>query len=69
MRSTREVQERELPTESAAMRVPPRNRWQVLLIEYELIDAFGTHVQQRIWSSGLVLVGLTMVGISFLAVS
>ncbi len=69
MRSTREVQERELPAESAAMRVPPRNRWQVLLIEYELIDAFGTHVQQRIWTSGLVLVGLTMVGISFLAVT
>ena len=69
MRSTREVQDGELPGESAAMRVPPRSRWQVLLMEYELLDAFWTHLHQRIWTSGLVLVGLSMVGISFLAVT
>ena len=69
MRSTREVQdgERGLPGESAAMSVPPRNRWQVLLIEYELLDAYWTHLHQRVWMSGLVLVGLTMLGIGFLA--
>ncbi len=69
MRSTREVQDGELPGESAAMRVPPRSRWQVLLMEYELLDAYWTHLHQRIWTSGLVLVGLSMVGISFLAVT
>ena len=69
MRSTREVQDGELPGESAAMRVPPRSRWQVLLMEYELLDAYWTQLHQRIWTSGLVLVGLSMVGISFLAVT
>lgn len=69
MRSAQEVQngERGLPGESATMRVPPRNRWQVLLIEYELLDAYWTHLHQRVWMSGLVLVGLTMLGIGFLA--
>ena len=68
MRATREVQDGEQSAESATMRVPPRNRWQVLLIEYELLDAYWTHLHQRIWMSGLVLIGLSMVGISFLAV-
>ena len=69
MRATREAKDGEMPGESAAMRVPPRNRWQVLLIEYELLDAYWTQLHQRVWMSGLVLVGLSMVGISFLAVT
>lgn len=69
MRSTRDTQDIEhgLPGESATMRVPPRNRWQVLLIEYELLDAYWTQLHQRVWSSGLVLVGLTMLGIGLLS--
>ena len=67
MRNTREVQDGEMPGEAAAMRVPPRNRWQVLLIEYELLDTYWAQLHQRIWMSGLVLVGLTMVGISWMA--
>ena len=67
MRSTREIQDGEMPGEAAAMRVPPRNRWQVLLIEYELLDTYWAQLHQRIWMSGLVLVGLTMVGVSWMA--
>ena len=67
MRNTREVQYGEMPGEAAAMRVPPRNRWQVLLIEYELLDTYWAQLHQRIWMSGLVLVSLTMVGISWMA--
>ena len=43
-----------------------RGRWQVLLIEYELLDAYWSQLQQRVWMSGLVLVSLSMVGIVFL---
>ena len=67
MRNTREVREDTLPGEAAAMRVPPRNRWQVLLIEYELLDAYWSQLHQRVWMSGLFLVGLSMIGIGFLA--
>ena len=67
MRNTRELQDDGLPAEAAAMRVPPRNRWQILLIEYELLDAYLSQLHQRVWSSGLFLVGLTMIGIGFLA--
>jgi high-affinity Fe2+/Pb2+ permease len=45
---------------------PSRGRWQVLLIEYELLDAYWSQLQQRVWMSGLVLVSLSMVGIVFL---
>lgn len=55
------------PGETLAMRVPPRNRWQVLLMEYEMLDSLQTQINQRIWLSGLFLVGLTMVGLTFLA--
>ncbi len=67
MRNTRELREETLPGETAAMRIPPRNRWQVLLIEYELLDAYWSNLQQRIWMSGLFLVGMSMIGIGFLA--
>lgn len=67
MRSAREAQESETLGEAATMRVPPRNRWQVLLIEYELLDSYWAQIHQRIWMSGLVLVGLTMIGISWMA--
>lgn len=49
------------------MKVPPRNRWQVLLVEYELLDAYISQLTSRVWSSGMVLIGLSMLGISFLA--
>ena len=67
MRNSREVRDDGLPGESATMRVPPRNRWQVLLIEYELLDAYWSQLHQRVWMSGLFLVGLSMIGIGFLA--
>jgi len=69
VRETRERREGALPAEEAAMRVPPRNRWQILIIEYELLEGYWAGLQQRIWMSGLVLVGLSMVGIAFVAVS
>ena len=65
--SARTAREETLPGETAAMRVPPRSRWQVLLIEYELLDSFNADIQSRVWMSGLVLVGLSMVGLVFMA--
>ena len=69
MRNTREVRDDVVPGESAAMKVPPRNRWQVLLIEYELLDAYWAQLHQRVWMSGLVLVALSMLGLTFMAVA
>jgi hypothetical protein len=45
------------------MSVPPRNRWQVLMVEYELLDSYVGQVGQRVWTSGLVLVGLSLLGL------
>ena len=39
---------------------------QVLLIEYEILDSFWTHQHQWIWLSSLVLITLSMLGITFL---
>jgi len=70
MKETPDTSESKAQTgEWATMKVPPRSRWQVLLMEYELLDVYWTHIHQRIWMSGLVLVGLSMVGIAFLAVA
>ena len=69
MRNTREVREDALPGEAAAMKVPPRNRWQILLIEYELLEVYWSQLHQRVWMSGLFLVGMSMVGLTFLAVT
>mgnify|MGYP006100072117 FL=1 len=41
---------------------------QVLLIEYEILDSFWTHQHQWIWLSGLVLITLSMLGITFLPI-
>jgi hypothetical protein len=49
------------------MKVPPRNRWQVLLIEYELLDAYWSQLHQRVWMSGLALIGLSMLGMTTLS--
>ncbi len=68
-RETRQPREDTLLAEEAAMRVPPRNRWQVLLIEYELLDGYWAGLQQRIWMSGLFLVGMSMLGIAFVSVT
>ncbi|MBI4311066.1 MAG: hypothetical protein HY681_04720 [Chloroflexi bacterium] len=57
----------ETTTERAAMSVPPRNRWQVLMVEYELLDSDIDQVTQRVWTGGLVLIGLSLVGLAFLA--
>ena len=69
MRSTPDVRDDAMPGESAAMRVPPRNRWQILIIEYELLDAYWSQLHQRVWMSGLFLVGMSMVGLTFMAVT
>lgn len=67
MRNTQDTRADVLPGESATMKVPPRNRWQVLLVEYELLDAYIAQLTSRVWSSGMVLIGLSMLGISFMA--
>lgn len=67
MRNAPETRADVLPGEAATMKVPPRNRWQVLLVEYELLDAYISQLTSRVWSSGMVLIGLSMLGISFLA--
>ena len=67
MRNLRELREDALPGEQAAMKVPPRNRWQILIVEYELLDVYLSGLQQRVWVSGMVVVGLTMFGVTFLA--
>ncbi len=67
MRNVGEVREESVSAEQAVMKVPPRNRWQVLLIEYELLDSYWAQLHQRVWLSGMVVVGLSMVGITFLA--
>lgn len=59
-----ERQEREDPAESVVMSVPPRNRWQVLMVEYELLDSYVGQVSQRVWTSGLVLIGLSLLGLA-----
>ena len=67
MRNLRELREDTLPGEQAAMKVPPRNRWQILIVEYELLDVYLSGLQQRVWVSGMVIAGLTMFGVTFLA--
>ena len=67
MRNVREAREESVSAEQAVMKVPPRNRWQVLLIEYELLDSYWAQLHQRVWLSGMVVVGLSMVGVTFLA--
>lgn len=56
-----------IPESAGTMRVPPSTRWQVLLMEYELLDGYWMHMHQRIWLSGIVLVILSTVGLTFLA--
>jgi hypothetical protein len=68
-RATQETREMLQLDEESNTIVPQRSKWQVLLMEYELLDAFWTHIHGRIWSSGLVLVGLSMLGVAFLAVA
>lgn len=48
---------------------PDATRRQVFLIEYEILDSFWTHQHQWIWLSGLVLITLSMLGMTFLPVS
>jgi hypothetical protein len=56
------------PVQNAgSMRVPPGSRWQVLLMEYEILDSYWMQLHQRIWLSGLIVVGLSTVGLTFLA--
>ena len=50
------------------LQVVEPNRRQALLIEYEILDSFWTHHHQWIWLSGLVLIGLSMLGMTFLPV-
>ena len=49
--------------------IAQRSRAQLMLMEYELLDAYWVHLHQRIWLSALVVVGLTMIGVTFLASS
>tara|TARA_Y100000590_G_scaffold56440_1_gene59190 strand:- start:541 stop:1146 length:606 start_codon:yes stop_codon:yes gene_type:complete len=67
MREPRQLRDDSMPAEQVAMKVPPRNRWQVLLVEYELLDAYWAALHARIWVSGMVVVGLSMIGITFQA--
>ncbi|PZC50837.1 MAG: hypothetical protein DK304_000543 [Chloroflexi bacterium] len=67
MREPRQLGDDPMPAEQVAMKVPPRNRWQVLLVEYELLDAYWAALHARTWVSGMVVVGLSMIGITFQA--
>lgn len=67
MRNVGEARGESVSAEQAVMNVPPRNRWQVLLIEYELLDSYWAQLNQRVWTSGMIVVGLSMVGVTFLA--
>ena len=66
MRNVGEARGESVSAEQAVMNVPPRTRWQVLLIEYELLDSYWAQLNQRVWTSGMIVVGLSMVGITFL---
>ena len=50
------------------MQVAEPNQRQALLIEYEILDSFWTHQHQWIWLSGLILIALSMLGMTFLPV-
>ena len=50
------------------MQIAEPNRRQALLIEYEILDSFWTHQHQWIWLSGLILIALSMLGMTFLPV-
>ena len=43
-------------------------RRQALLIEYEILDSFWSHQHHWIWLSALVLISLSMLGMTFLPV-
>ncbi|MBI4236346.1 MAG: hypothetical protein HY688_03205 [Chloroflexi bacterium] len=60
----RAVEERERPVLHAV----DQSKRQVLLMEYEILDSYWTHHHQWIWLSGMVLIGLSMLGITFLPV-
>ncbi len=61
--------EQEEMAETAAMSVPPKNRWQVLMVEYELLDSSIAQIMQRVWMSGLVLISLSLAGMAYLSVT
>jgi hypothetical protein len=50
------------------LQVTEPGRRQTLLVEYEILDSFWTHQHQWIWLSGLILIGLSMLGMTFLPV-
>ena len=50
------------------MQIAEPSRRQALLIEYEILDSFWTHQHQWIWLSGLILIALSMLGMTFLPV-
>ncbi|GEM_PF-2713069 len=64
----RYAQEQET-NETATMSVPPHSRWQVLMVEYELLDSTVSQLMQRVWTSGLVLIALSLIGMSYLSVT
>lgn len=49
-----------------AASVAEGHKWQVLLMEYEILDSYWIHLHERIWFSALVLIALSMLGITFL---
>ena len=60
----RALEERERPM----LRALDPSKRQVLLMEYEILDSYWTHQHQWVWISGMVLVVLSLVGITFLPV-
>ena len=56
------------PRERPVIRPVDNNKRQTLLMEYEILDSFWTHQHQWIWTSAMVLIGLSMLGLTFLPV-
>ena len=58
----------EAPLDRGMMSPPDPQRRQSQLVEYEILDSYWTHQHHWIWLSGLVLITLSMFGMTFLPV-
>ena len=56
----------EVSRQTIFTKVPEDGRWQVMVVEYAMLDAYRIHLRQRVWTSALVLITLLMVGITSL---
>ena len=62
------VLQMEAPLDRGMLSRPDPQRHQSQLVEYEILDSSWTHQHHWIWLSGLVLITLSMFGMTFLPV-